>query len=366
MASLRKHGDWRPGSLFLLALLGMTSGCATVRTITEAPKAILTPSYKVTLWPARCADGVELCLRRYQNKNSNAKPEAVILCHGIGANGNMFDLPGQRGLAVELVGAGCDVWVPDLRGCGLSGNTAPGAGMSAWSVDDYVRQDVPAILAEVRRASGAKKVVWVGHNLGACIALIHAAAHPEDKGIAIVSVGASMEAASPFAPVLADEEARERLIRPPLRFSYVAGEGAVRVPKGWDALFFNPAHVPSETVALMARQAGEPASPRVAEQFLAMLRGGQLRSADGKVDYAGEMGRVKCPTLFLCGKADNLAEPGLVRRLYQTVSSEDKTFRLFCLTNGDGADFGNADLLVGPRAPIDVFPTIVKWVEKRR
>jgi dipeptidyl aminopeptidase/acylaminoacyl peptidase len=95
-----------------------------------------------------------------------------------------------------------------------------------------------------------------------------------------------------------------------------------------------------------------------------MLRGGALRSADGRINYADKAKKITCPVCFMCGKADNLADTGGVRRLYESVSSAEKDFRLFCLTNGDGADFGNADLLAGPRASIDVYPEILRWAQK--
>jgi pimeloyl-ACP methyl ester carboxylesterase len=240
---------------------------------------------------------------------------------------------------------------------------APEAASS--TIEDYVAQDVPAILSAVRQATGSKKVVWIGHNLGACIALIFAAAHPAEQDMSIVAVGASMAGQGPYPPVLDDEAgACLRMMCVPSRFPSFAGDPSPGAPKGWEALFYNPEHMQAEVLETMVRTACGSVPPKVVKQFIAMLRGGELRSADGKTNYAEAMPRIKCPTFFICGKADNLAETGSVRRLYETVSSPDKGFRLFCLTNGDGADFGNADLLAGPRASVDVYPEVTQWAQK--
>ena len=348
--------------LFIMAVLVACSGCATVRTIGGAPKALLPPACQMTPCTAQCEDGVQLALRRYQPRNGDTKRGAVVLCHGIGENGNIFDLLNFNGLARYMAGEGLDVWVADLRGCGLSAH-APSA--SNCTIEDYVGQDVPAILSAVRRGTGTKKVVWVGHNLGACIALIFAATHPDEQDVSIVSVGASMTGQRPYPSVLDDEAGTcQRLMCAASRFPSFSGDSTPRAPKGWEALFYNPEHMPAETLEAMVRNACGPTPARVAKQFVSMLRGGDLRSADGGTNYAKEMSRIKCPAFFICGKADNLADTGSARRLYQTVSSPDKEFRLFCLTNGDGADFGNADLLAGPRAGIDVYPEIVLWAKK--
>jgi len=317
------------------------SGCATVKKIESAPKAWLPAACKMTLATARCEDGEVLVLRRYQNRNGGTKPGAVVLCHGIGENGNIFDLGNGNSLARHLAGEGLDVWVADLRGCGLSGIGAPYSGgkggrpAADWQIEDYVAQDVPAILSAVRQASGAKKVVWVGHNLGACIALAFAAAHPQEKDFSIVSVGASLEGQEPYPPVLADEAGScRRFVEAPGRFPSLAAQPSADVPQGWEALFYNPAHMSAEMLEVMVRTANESVPPRVAREFVAMLRGGALRSSDGRTNYADEAKKITCPAYFICGKADNLADTGAVRRLYQGVSSAEKDFRLFCLTNG--------------------------------
>ena len=366
MASLADFGLSRKKSAIRLtawaAVVICGAGCATVRTIESAPKALLPPSCRMTLWTARCEDGVLLALRRYQSRNGSSKPGAVVLCHGIGANGNIFDLGNHNSLARYLAGEGFDVWVPDLRGGGLS---APAPSAAACAIEDYVTQDAPAILSAVRRVTGSKKVVWVGHNLGGCIALIFAAARPDEQDLSIVTLGAGMVGQRPYPPALDDEAgACRRLMCGQGRFPSFAGGQSPEAPKGWEALFYNPDHMQAEMLDAMVRVASGPAPPQVAKQFVAMLRGGELRSADGKISYAEQVRRVKCPALFICGKADNLADTGSVRRLYQTVSSGDKTFRLLCLTNGDGADFGNADLLAGPRAGVDVYPEIAHWAEE--
>jgi pimeloyl-ACP methyl ester carboxylesterase len=357
----------RAGGIWALGLLILAGGCYTVRNVKDMPRAIFARPCKVTFLKARCEDGIQLALRRYQSAGPPALKGAVILCHGIGENGNIFDLDSRHSLARYLGGEGLDVWVADLRGCGpAAGSTGSLYRQQDWTIEDYITKDVPAILSAVRQATGSAKVVWVGHNLGANIALAYAAAHPEDHDLSIVSVGACVEGQQPYPPILADEAGScRRLMSEKERFPSLSGGPPPSVPKGWEALFYNPEQMTHETLKAMMRLASSPVPPRVARQFIAMLRGGQLRSADGAINYAAEMKKVICPAYFICGKADNLADIGSVRRLYESVSSTDKGFRLFCLTNGDGADFGNADLLLGLRAGVDVYPEIWRWIVKQ-
>jgi predicted alpha/beta hydrolase len=97
---------------------------------------------------------------------------SALLLHAMMVDHRSMDRPRGAGLASSVRAAGFDVHLADLRGRGASGPTVAQGG--AWSYDDLVFRDVPALVDAVRdRAEGP---VWVvGHSLGGHVALATAA-----------------------------------------------------------------------------------------------------------------------------------------------------------------------------------------------
>ncbi|WP_223998076.1 alpha/beta hydrolase [Pseudomonas asiatica] len=86
----------------------------------------------------------------------------VILLHGSFSNRRFWYSPKGVGLGAYLARAGFDVWIPEMRGHGLSPRNHD------WkhnSVAAYARDDLPLIAAFVREQSG-QTPHWVGHSLG--------------------------------------------------------------------------------------------------------------------------------------------------------------------------------------------------------
>lgn len=92
----------------------------------------------------------------------HAQGVPVILLHGSFSNRRFWYSPKGIGLGAYLARAGFDVWIPEMRGHGLSPRNA------AWrhnSVAGYARDDLPTINAFVREKAG-QAPHWVGHSLG--------------------------------------------------------------------------------------------------------------------------------------------------------------------------------------------------------
>ncbi len=86
----------------------------------------------------------------------------VILLHGSFSNRRFWYSPKGVGLGAYLARAGFDVWIPEMRGHGLSPRN------HAWqhnNVAAYARDDLPLIAAFVREQSG-QAPHWIGHSLG--------------------------------------------------------------------------------------------------------------------------------------------------------------------------------------------------------
>jgi hypothetical protein len=90
-----------------------------------------------------------------------------------------------------------------------------------------------------------------------------------------------------------------------------------------------------------------------------------FRSRDRSVDYRARLRQLTTPVLVLGGSQDALATPDAVLRQGELLGSEDKTVMLFGRENGDALDYGHGDLLFGERAPLEVYPRIIRWVADR-
>jgi len=137
------------------------------------------------------------------------------------------------------------------------------------------------------------------------------------------------------------------------------------VKTDFDLLFYNPRNMETDVVIKMYRQAVEDMSPGIIDQLRVMIAEGKFFSVDKKINYSANLSKIKVPILCLGGLYDNLAPPMSVYFAYQNVASIDKTIRIFSIANGYSANYGHSDLLLGKKAPQEVYPYMLRWLEKR-
>ena len=101
---------------------------------------------------------------RPQNERaSGAKgPVPILLIHGYSTSGTTFAHPATNsGLAGYLWSHGHDVWIVDLRtSSGLCSATNP------WTFEDIAFNDLPAAVAEIRKATGHAQIDIFAHCMG--------------------------------------------------------------------------------------------------------------------------------------------------------------------------------------------------------
>lgn len=120
------------------------------------------------LKPNNSADrSVELAVTRISNKEthelpSNGHGQPVILLHGSFSNRRHWLSAEGEGVAAFLVEAGYDVWLPEMRGHGLS---PVNQDYSNNSLDRVIEYDLPAIQKFVVEQTG-KKVIYIAEELG--------------------------------------------------------------------------------------------------------------------------------------------------------------------------------------------------------
>jgi pimeloyl-ACP methyl ester carboxylesterase len=290
----------------------------------------------------------------------------VLLIHGFGQNRYAFHLP-ARSMANHLARAGFDVYNVDLRGRGRSGHLGA---RRPRSVLDFVHEDVPAVLDEIRRLSGPQPVFLIGHSLGGVVSYCVAVDRPE-RVAGVVTIG------SPYHFTLGSRWlawAAQTF----LAFDRRLGVPDVAIPTHHYGKFVRAARrlVESRLYPLPFRGYRPGAiEPEVLAQHmaLAMDRGstGTMRAMfhwamearrrkegdDGLFGYAARFEALDLPLLVIAGSFDDLAPPASVEPAYRLSRSHDKRYREL--------PFGHIDLLVGRDAPQLTWPVIESWLEKR-
>lgn len=288
-----------------------------------------------------------------------ARSVPVLLLHGIAANHVCMDFPmGRLSLAGYLAEAGFDCFSLDLRGHGRSRR---GAGARrGWDFDDYVKEDLPAAVAAVRRATGAERVAIVGHSQGALLGMAACGTVP-DRVAALVAIAgpAWFDAQRPFALAV--------------RFGFLVTGRLNRFLGRCFAPFSGWFHLPLSQIAWNANNVDGPVYRRVLanvienipagvlREFAAWIRTNTWRSLDGEVDYRALIGRARQPALFVAAEDDQLAPPAVVRLAHDAWGGE-RALWVAGREGGCGAPYGHSDLLFGRRAPEEVFPRIREWL----
>lgn len=318
----------------------------------------LPPSNQEIVW-ADTHDGWRLALARRPAAAGAPRGTPVLLLHGLAVNRFFMDFgAGANSLAAYLAGQGFECFSLDLRG---HGSSRPGPGRD-WTVDDYVRSDLPAALAAIRRVTGASKVLLVGHSQGGLVALARAALEPEAiAGVVAMGVPVSFAGVQPHRLMTEMVFAFGPWNRV-LAIMLAPFAGLVHLGAAQKSI--NTRNVDRPLLQRMLASAVENISSGVARQFRLWIAEDSFRSLDGADDYRIGLSRSRQPALFVAGPADGLAPPFAVRAGYELWGGPKQWF---CADRASGlsADYGHGDLIFGRRAPQEIFPVIRDWLAAR-
>jgi poly(3-hydroxyalkanoate) synthetase len=129
--------------------------------------------------------------------------------------------------------------------------------------------------------------------------------------------------------------------------------------------FLNPENTDAQVKTLLMQRAINNISKPEIKQFIHMTENGGMYSADGKVSYSNNLRNVTVPVYLMAARRDELADPAVVREVYERIGSKDKTFEIFSRADGYVDDYGHTDLIFGKQAHKEVHPRIVDWLNKR-
>lgn len=290
----------------------------------------------------------------------------ILLIHGYGQNRYAWHLP-RRSLSNHMARAGFDVFNLDLRGHGRSRHL--GAHRPAH-ITDYVREDVPAAVAEIRRLSGGRPVFLVGHSMGGLISYA-AAASLGDAIAGVATLGSPYHFTRGSWALTALGTAMLTIDR-----RLPLGHGALGLKAWGEVVRVARVFVESPLFPLPFRGfAPGSMEPDVLGQHMSLaMDSGSItvlrnmfldatewrRSGErlgGLTGYAGTFEALDLPLLVIAGTDDDLAPPASVEPAFARSNSHDKTYRTF--------RSGHIDLIVGRDAPLTTWPLIEAWIRTR-
>lgn len=305
-------------------------------------------------------DGWAIQLRRYPGEGP-----PVLLVHGMGANSYNFDLNRRWSLARYLSRQGFDSWVVELRGRGA---TRPPPGRPDWDFEDFLHHDLAAAVGLLQRVR-AQPLHWIGHSMGGMLGIAWACCRSQEMLRSLVLFGTPlgfepgqwalrlwglMVQVHRVLPTL-DQESLGRRLLPLMNRNRKALDFFLRY-------LANPDNIADEVAVEIFEKLVTNESPGIILQFSDWVRSGEVRSTDRSYSYTGNLWRVRRPLLFISGRYDRMAPPKVQERFHRRLGSPEVVHRLLSVENGFSTDYGHGDLVLGRRAPEEVYPLVAEWL----
>jgi alpha-beta hydrolase superfamily lysophospholipase len=270
------------------------------------------------------SDGKTLFVRRWNTSGDGRA--SVLIFHGITA----YSGPYGPIVAEQIAAAGYDVFGLDLRGHGLSDGRR-----GDYPSEDRFRKDLAETLALVR--SKSRKLVVLGHSLGALPAIVVAKNHPgEISGLVIVSAAKKLRTGVYPRPKTG------AMLKALLGVAILRGTPLIEYRRegqlGLDDPLFNFQYSARFYTVLYGTGA---------LKVMGMLRSGLIDSPNMNFD-----GKLKVPLFVAVGDRDELFPAEGVREFCDGVDCDDKEFHLV----------PGARHAVWPK---DAFTPFVEWLAKR-
>jgi len=378
----------------LPTLLFLTGACGGSDPAVPGPWEVVVTQHRVVT-----DDRVEIALHRYALSGAPMGPRPFLLCPGFSENHLAFDLAPYSSLARFLAARGIESWIIDFRGRGESGVPEGTTDRYApWSIDDFGFLDIAAAARHVSAFSPSGEIFLLGFSEGDVASSFYLL--EGDPGIVCghialapaVVLGATSEdpdtdwppsqllfnALHPVEPLIPPDlfiPFRE-LVRGLFELFSDLGlvEWALEVEL-WNILW-NMENMTHDMVITVLLEGLGDISGNVLKQFLrgtdyedrrgvCTFPGSALERKAGPFCLTDRLAELDTPTLVLAGTADMAVPPVNARYVYDRLSMQDKTLRVFGVEYGDAIDYGHDDLTFGVHAEQDVFPVMAQWLLDR-
>ncbi|HEX4355265.1 MAG TPA: alpha/beta hydrolase [Polyangiales bacterium] len=286
---------------------------------------------------------------------------AIVLQHGLGSNGLVFNFPG-RSLVQVLAACGFDCFISELRG-------ARGHVARAYGLDDYLDQDLPAIIENVQRVSGHARIHWVGHSLGGILMMMYAIDHPDAPIDRFIAVGSALDYRFGRS-IYAQLRLLKGLVSPWLHWvpfdrlaqlnAPIAGHGPKMLP---EQMNFWRENVEARVLRRMLARGFSAIPMRLLLDLDSTFAPSGLSRHDGQINYLVRAHEFRLRSCLLVGTRDEQCGELTVDATARLLSNAPKLrVARFGRTHGHAQEYGHFDLLVGKHAEREVWPTIRDFV----
>jgi poly(3-hydroxyalkanoate) synthetase len=254
-----------------------------------------------------------------------------------------------------------------LRGTGRSDGIDAKAGRAGpISFDDYWKHDLPGVIGFVKRTSGAPEIDYAGHSMGGMV--LYAYLSQGGQGIHAAATlgsptrldwGTGLEVlAKAIGPRFVTKQWQL-----PLAFgSAVAAPFQNVVEDGpFQRFFYNPQSTDPEAWRRLMVYGTADVAGGTALQLISLMDKGQFKSGDGTIDLRADMAKIKTPVIVVAGRLDRIAAVPAVKDGYRALGGP-KEWLLITRANGAQGEYGHMDLVIGDRAPTEVWTKILGFL----
>jgi pimeloyl-ACP methyl ester carboxylesterase len=281
------------------------------------------------------ADSTELAVTRIRPRRQKTTLFPAVLVHGTYTNRHFWLSPKGIGLGAFLAERGVDVWIPELRGHGLS---PKGKRFSAITAQDQIYYDLPAIQDYVFRHTRTP-AFWIGHSFGGLfiIAALSAGRLSQDHIRGMVTLGSQISLGDRYLKI------------PPVAWAL---SGLLRAI----------GYLPSPTFGLGPEI--EPAGV-ILETIRWKKLFGKWTDTEG-FSYWDGLRDITVPALTYAAAKDRNDPAEGCRRIHDAYGSADKIFILLGRSNRFSRDYDHVGMVVSREARAEVWPDIAGWMMDRR
>lgn len=325
-------------------------------------------------------DDAQLLLTRYQGGSRGP----VILSHGLGVSSKIFAIDTiETNLLEYLFEHGYDVWLLDYR----ASIDLP-ASAEQFTADDVATKDYPAAVNKVREVTGADSVDFVVHCFGSTTFFMAMLAGLQGvrsavcsqiavdirvppvtrvkSGVHLPELLSALGVESMTALADSDEGWLERLYDRTLSlYPFEAEERCDSATCHRITFIYAPLYEHDQlneaTHSALHEMFGI-ANMGALDHLAELVRKGHLVAADGAEAYVPHLDRLAIPITFIHGKENACFLPDSTQITYDLLSERNGA-ELY--SREVIPDYGHIDCIFGKKASTDVFPVILKHLDKQ-
>jgi polyhydroxyalkanoate synthase len=275
----------------------------------------------------------------------------------------VYDLRPDHSMARTLRDRGFDVFVLDFG--------VPDRGDEGIRLDDYVLDFVPRAVDATLKASGQPGVTLAGYCMGGIFAMLHAAAHRDERVRNVVTIGAPVNFEKMGVVTVAARLGSRHVDRLLDRVGNVPAFAAIqgfKIMSGTKAItkyadlflkLYDDQYVRGfDAVNTWVNDL----IPYPKEAFKQMVKdvvsGNKLLRRELKFgDKNADLATMTQPLLAFAGSSDNIATPASTKGILDLVGSKDK--RLYEVPGG------HVGVVAGSAAPAKVWRPMAEWLASR-